>query len=37
MTTEPNDDQLNDQNEPERCPDCGCTPDEGACFYCKLD
>jgi hypothetical protein len=27
-----------DNNETtERCPDCGRTPDEGACFYCKAD
>ena len=25
-----------EENE-ELCPDCGNTPDEGACFFCKMD
>lgn len=25
------------KEEDERCPDCGQTPEEGACFYCKQD
>ncbi len=23
--------------EPERCQDCGNTPESGACFHCKMD
>ena len=26
-----------DETELDRCPDCGQTPEEGACFYCKMD
>lgn len=25
------------EREEDRCPDCGQTPEEGACFYCKAD
>lgn len=26
-----------ENDEVERCLDCGCTPEEGACFHCKMD
>lgn len=28
---------LEEKEELEKCPDCGKTIDEGACFYCKMD
>lgn len=28
---------VSDDEETERCPDCGQTPEEGACIYCKMD
>jgi hypothetical protein len=27
----------NDNEQIERCEDCGQAPDEGVCFYCKMD
>jgi hypothetical protein len=29
--------EEDDEDEIERCRDCGQTPDEGVCFYCKMD
>lgn len=39
MNTEPNNERIDEMEtkEEERCPDCGQTSEEGACYFCKQD